>query len=170
MNFYRIKQFYLSITDKINNNDRKFICKYLNSSELNLFYKLRQSEQKHSIRVARGIENHSKLNSKLDKDSIDYMELVHVALLHDIGKTKARLTSIEKAILVILNFITKGKINGYIKINRINNYINHGEVGCNILKNFDAYSDKFLYIIRNHHNHNINSYELDILRIYDNIN
>ena len=167
MNSHRIKQFYLSITDKVDEKDKIYINKYLNKEELNLFYKLSNSEQKHSIRVAYDVEYIcNKRPLKINEIQI----LIKAALLHDIGKIYPKLNSIDKSLLVIFNKVTNGKLKKFNSLKKIDVYYNHPEKGYNLLKN-KGYDSKFLYLIKNHHNENIEKdLYLDILKFCDDKN
>lgn len=161
MDFHRIKQFYWSINSKIEDNDKRFIKKYLSREELELFNKLSKSEQKHSVKVAYDVKKickEKRLNSNL---------LIKAALLHDIGKTFKKLNVIDKSLLVMANRITKGSIRKLSKIKKVNVYYNHGKIGCDILKKY-GYKKELLYLIENHHNLKIEgNKELEILRECD---
>jgi len=164
MSLYRVKQFYLSIVSKINDEDLDFLKTYLETSELQLFNQLPTYEQKHCINVARDVKstcNQRKLRSK---------DLIKVALLHDIGKIYSNMNPIDKSIMVIMNSITKGKIKAHKKIKNVNMYYNHGDIGYNLLIKH-GYNDRFLFLVKNHHNNNIKEdIELDILRECDDRN
>lgn len=164
MNFYRVKQFYWSISSKVEDKDKEFINKHLNQSELKLFYKLSKSEQKHSIKVAYDVEYTCK------QQNINSSLLIRAALLHDIGKTIKKLSVIDKSIIVMADNITKGSIKRLSKIEKVNVYYNHGKLGCNILEKY-SYDKNLLYLIENHHNFEIKgNKELDILRECDDKN
>ncbi|MCB2295810.1 HD domain-containing protein [Clostridium algoriphilum] len=164
MSLYRVKQFYLAIVSKINNEDINFLETYLEGFELELFNQLPIYEQKHCINVARDVKltcNQRKLLSE---------ELVKVALLHDIGKIYSRMNPIDKSIMVILHNITKGKIRACKKIKNVNMYYNHGVIGYKLLKKYE-YTDRFLFLVRNHHSNNIiGDIELDLLKECDDKN
>lgn len=160
----RVKQFYLSIFDKINNDDICFINIYLNDKEKELFYKLSKSEQKHSVRVARSVSESSYVSKELDKD-----KMVKVALLHDVGKLISRINPMEKSILVLLNLFTKGKLRKYSNFKKIKVFYYHGELGSNILKEL-GYDEKVLNIIKNHHNLECKDQDVVLLRKFDDEN
>jgi len=81
----RAKQFINCIFAKITEEDVEFINKYLNESEKKLLYKLPVCDMKHSINVARDIQkNESK--DKIEKNNLNYEEVIKSAILHDIGK------------------------------------------------------------------------------------
>ncbi|MFA9397235.1 MAG: HDIG domain-containing metalloprotein [Clostridiaceae bacterium] len=159
---YKIKQFIWAIFAKINYDDKKYVRKILNKKEEILFLKMTTSEQKHSIRVSKAVEKELLNNKEYDID------LVKSALLHDIGKIKCKMNTIEKSFIIIFNKLTKGKIKNKKIKNKINLYYKHGDLGCDILKAY-GYSDKFYFYIKNHNNKNIDDYKLNILKKYDNM-
>jgi len=164
MSLYRVKQFYWSLASKINDKDIDILNMYLDNYELQLFNKLPIYEQKHCINVAMDVK------LTCDQRGLKSKELTKVALLHDIGKTYKTMNPVEKAIMVIMNKITKGKIKEFKKIKNINVYYNHGEMGYNILKK-RGYKYRFLFLVRNHHNDNIKGdVELDLLKECDDRN
>jgi putative nucleotidyltransferase with HDIG domain len=165
MSLYRVKQFYWAITSKVTLKDIDFISKYLNSREKELFNCLSTYEQKHSVNVARDV------SKVCTKNNIKNDKLVKAALLHDIGKTHKRLNPIEKSLIVVIDNVSKGKLRKYKGIKKIDVYYNHGDKGYNILRNTGNYSERFLYLIKNHHNEYIfGDKELDILRTCDSRN
>lgn len=169
MKIYRIKQLYLNLIDKMTIEDEKFIDKHLNEEEKDLFKKLSKIDQKHSVRVAYSIKD-SCINKNKE---LYYTEiLIRIALLHDIGKVNCKLTLLDKSILVILDYLTKGKLRKLSNIEKVNTFYNHGEIAFNILKrNKYNYDNEFLDIIRSHHNEKYMLNEkLNMLRFSDKIN
>lgn len=161
--FQRIKQFYWSIFDKVSEGDILYIDNYLNEEEKKLFYKLSSSEQKHCVRVGRLIEE------RLNKDRICNLNrnnMIKLGLLHDIGKIVAGINPIEKSILVLLNIFTKGKLRKYSNFNKIRVFYYHGELGYTILKEMN-YEERFLNVIKNHHNLNCTDCDVVLLRECD---
>jgi putative nucleotidyltransferase with HDIG domain len=162
MSLYRVKQFYWSITSKIDSEDTVLIDKYLNIYEKQLLSSLSVYEQKHSVNVARDVIKECK------KNNLGSEYLVKVALLHDIGKRYKKLNPIEKSVLVILNKLSSGKLKKYKKVKKVHVYYNHGDIGYNILKNTNSYDERFLYLIKNHHNDFIfGDRELELLKVCD---
>lgn len=145
--FYRVKQFFMAITAKLEQNELLLIHEYLSEKEKKIFFKLAKSEQKHSVLVAKDVLKYIKQHNL--NYSIDENRMVKVALLHDIGKVKCRLNVVEKSVLVILNKISNGKIRN-IQNKKIYLYYNHSMIGYEILKDFN-YDDDFLLLIKNHH-------------------
>lgn len=164
MSLYRVKQFYQSMVSKINDDDIDFLKMYLETYELQLFHQLPTYDQKHCINVARDV--------KLTSNQRDFgsKDLIKVALLHDIGKIYNSMNPIDKSIMVIMNNITNGKIKAYKKNKNVNVYYNHGDIGYNLLKKY-GYDDRFLFLVKNHHNNNIiKDIELDLLKECDDRN
>lgn len=157
----RIKQFYYYVNCKLTNEDKNFIDSYLNIEERNLFYKLSQQEQVHCVRVAKDVKNTYKQSNII---------LMKAALLHDIGKIERKLNVMDKSLLVLLDKLSKGKMNRFCNVKAIDIYYNHGKRGCNILsKNHE--DGRLLYLVENHHNEEIeDDIELSILKMCDNRN
>ncbi|GLC30486.1 HDIG domain-containing metalloprotein [Clostridium omnivorum] len=158
MSLYRVKQFFWAITAKMSLEDINFIKSYLNSSEVELFNTLTGYEQKHSVNVAMDVKETCRAKN------MNSYNMIRVALLHDIGKTQARLNPIEKSIFVIINKLSKGRLKNIKTLKKVEKYYNHGEIGYRILKECGKYDDRFLYLIENHHNKSIvGDKELEIL-------
>ncbi|MGV8981527.1 HDIG domain-containing metalloprotein [Clostridium sp.] len=157
MSLYRVKQFYWSMFSKINSEDLDFIKMYLETYELQLFNQLPVYEQKHCMNVARDVI------LTCNQRNLQCKDLIKVALLHDIGKIYNSMNPIDKSIMVIMHKITKGKIRAYKKSKNVNMYYNHGDIGYNLLRKH-GYDDRFLFLVKNHHNNNITEIiELDLL-------
>jgi len=164
MSLYRVRQFYWSMVSKLNDEDIDFLKTYLETYELQLFNQLPTYEKKHCINVARDVK------LTLSQRNIISEKLIKVSLLHDIGKIYNIMNPIEKSIMVMVHNITKGKIKSYSKIKNINIYYNHGEIGYTLLKKY-GYDERFLFLVKNHHNNNIvGDIELDLLKECDNKN
>lgn len=157
----RIRQFIRCITAKINEDDIKFIEKYLDKNEKELINKLAVYDIKHCINVAKDIVANEKC-----KDA----NLIKCALLHDIGKINKTLNPIDKSIIVILNKITKCNLKKYENKNeKIYIFYNHGEEGYKLLKDRN-YDEKFLNTVRYHHDKSKKDIWIDIIRKFDNKN
>lgn len=165
MAIYRVKQFYWSMTSKLDFKDAELIDKYLTDEEKELFYNLSIYEQKHSAKVAVDV-------IKLcENNHINNESLIKAALLHDIGKIYKKLNPVEKSIVVMFDNISNGKLKRFKNLKKIDVYYNHADKGYNILKNKGNYDERFLYLIKNHHNaYVIGDKELDMLKISDSKN
>ena len=170
----RVRQFIMNLTDRINEDDYKYVKSKLNKKEYEIFNTISKSEQKHSVRVAKEIENiidelkkgnnfedgYTLTNEEiLDKEIIfstkeDLIKneemLVKVGLLHDVGKSRQKINIIDKSIIVILNKLTSGKLRN-INLKKIQCYYNHSEYSYEILKEING-NNVFLEVVRNHHN------------------
>lgn len=159
---YRIKQFYLSLTAKVSDQEREFVKSYLNPEEEALFLQLQTSEQKHSINVARDINtSHTDLNKGY---------LMRLALLHDIGKTQTKLNPFEKAIIIILDKLTGGRFKKQTQYDKVNSYYHHGEIGSKLLRELGGYDEVFLEQIKHHHIENSDDELLMMLQKSDDRN
>ena len=143
---YRIKQFFWGFVEKLNDDDRLLIYKYLCAYEVKLFYMLPRNEQVHSIKVAKRVIFESK------NRGINDSCLVKAAFLHDIGKIDSGLNVINKSILVILNKFMPSILVKLIKLKAVNAYYNHPEIALTYLKNEN---EEIKYYILNHHNYNL---------------
>ncbi|MCR3758849.1 HD domain-containing protein [Clostridium felsineum] len=154
----RINQFFKYVYSYVDDDDKLYIEKYLNSREKELFYKLSIHEQKHAVNVARDVD---KRCSEED--------MIKAALLHDIGKIYIKLNLIDKSILVILDFISKGKLKKFSKIKKVYCHYNHSYIGYCMLKELE--NEEVLFLVKNHHNNSIkDNAKLDILKKYDDEN
>ncbi|MEQ8197028.1 MAG: HDIG domain-containing metalloprotein [Clostridiaceae bacterium] len=167
---YRIKQFFWAIESFYKKVDMEFIERYLDDDEKKLFNLLSKSDRNHSIRVA--------------KDLLEYVEsfketgvytskvrLVKIALLHDIGKIERPLNVFEKSIIVLLDKLTKAKINKYNKFEFIDIYYNHAEKGHDMLVRKGKYDAEFLNIIKEHHNTEYQGNKIfQLIKYFDNKN
>jgi putative nucleotidyltransferase with HDIG domain len=160
-----VKQFYWSLTAIISVDDEELIDRYLDIEEKKLLKRLSVYEQKHSVNVAREVLKRGK------EEGISNKSLIKAALLHDVGKGLKKLNPIEKSIIVILDNITKGKLKKLDRVKKVDIYYSHAEKGYELLKTAGKYDERFLYLIRNHHNMDIiNDSELDLLIKCDSIN
>lgn len=165
---YRIKQFILAILSYFQDDNIKFINKYLDYKEKELFMKMRKPDRIHSYRVSKEAINIGKKYNDFDE-----YRMAKCALLHDVGKSEISLNIIEKGIVVILNTVTNGAFLKYNKYSRMIKYYNHPTIGKKLLKNIGFDDKEILYCIENHHNKskvNESNLYLNILVICDNRN
>ncbi|MGE5628739.1 MAG: HDIG domain-containing metalloprotein [Solirubrobacterales bacterium] len=160
MKFYRIKQFFWSITAKISIDELNYVKYHLNSKEFELFLMLSVQDQKHSVKVAKDVER------ECTRLHLHREELIKTALLHDIGKIYIRLNAIDKSILVLADKFTSGRIRNIRNSKKIDVYYNHGNIGFEILKSYGL-SERAMYLIKNHHSDIKGDLELEILRSCD---
>ena len=147
----RVKQFYINVTDKMNEEDYKYVNTIITEEEFKLFNKLLKSEQKHSVRIAKYIENSIDNKLVIDEDIINNKDLlIKAALLHDVGKSKKSVNVIEKSIIVILNKLTKGNLRNLKISQKVQCYYNHADYSYELLNKINN-DKKLLEIVKNHH-------------------
>ncbi|MEG0372067.1 MAG: HD family phosphohydrolase [Clostridium sp.] len=156
--FYRVKQFFMAVFSKLDNDDKDFINRYLDRVDLEIFEKLPTHEKKHCINVARYV---------LDNNSGVGDFVIRASLLHDIGKVSSGLNPIFKGIIVIMNRISNKGTRSLRFIKPIRVYYNHPEIGGKIYSNIDS---SIAYIIENHHNYNIKDSTIRMIQEADSNN
>ncbi|WP_297638149.1 HD domain-containing protein [uncultured Clostridium sp.] len=167
---YRVKQFVWALTGSFKKIDMSFLKRYLNEDEINIFKKLKLSEQHHCIRVCMDSINIAKSRFK-DKE-INYYRLGKAALLHDVGKIECPLNVIEKSIIVVLDRISSGSLNTYTKFRKVDSYYNHPKNSVKILSELKKYDKEFLDTIKFHHSKKIDDENiyLNIIKHCDDLN
>lgn len=98
----RVKQVFAALTAKITDNDRSFIAEQLNQQEQILFWGMNLPDQRHSINVA-----YTAIKLAMGQPRINSAVLIKTALLHDVGKVKGDVSTVDKIITVIAH-----KLNG----------------------------------------------------------
>ncbi|MGL5617186.1 MAG: HD domain-containing protein [Sarcina sp.] len=150
--FYRIKQFLWAIVSNFKEVDNEYVEKYLSMEEKNLFNRLTKADKHHSIRVSKEALNILTNEIEEEKFKVNEEKLAKAALLHDIGKSENPLNPINKAIVVIMNKTTKGKIKKFTNIKIIDGYYNHPIKGKELMiKSFKENSIEILDVIELHH-------------------
>ena len=157
--FYRVQQFIKAMTAQITKEDLSFVKQFLNSTEEDLFLRLRPYEQRHCIDVA----------SKLKEMTSGDVEMIKLGLLHDIGKIKYPLHPVEKSVIVILDRLTDGHIKKYNQYKMVKCYYEHPQIGYEMLKEVGDYDEVFLKLIKNHHNQEERTPKLVLLQEADNL-
>lgn len=159
---YRVKQFIWATTARLNREDLAFMASYLNDYEKDIFLSLPISTQVHSIKVAREV-----LEECLVKDLYD-IQLIKAALLHDIGQANRGLNFITKSIMVIADWLLPKTARKCSRIGFVKAYYEHGEIALDALQ---MESEYVKFLVRNHHNYQINNDEkLKILQAADSRN
>lgn len=94
---YRAKQFVLALTLRLTDEDRAFIAAHLRIPEASLFKLMPEDEQKHSVMIAK------KMLAAAHGSALKYDEaiLAKIGLLHDVGKSAAKMSIIDRSVLVI---------------------------------------------------------------------
>ena len=162
---YRVKQFYWAFASIVKKDNMELLNSYLNEKELNIFMEMSKAERQHSVRVFNTAMKYIRDNNI----KINEFKLGRCALLHDIGKSRIKINTIEKSIIIILKFITGDMILKYNK--RIEDYYNHGEIGSNILSQLGENDSEIIMCVANHHNkdRDIGNMYLDIISMCDDL-
>lgn len=159
---YRVRQFIWAATAKLTGDDLIFIGSYLNDYEKQLFASLPTSIQTHSVKVAR------EALEECHRQNLYDIQLIKAALLHDIGQANMGLNPFTKSIMVMGNRLFPGTLRKLRRIRFVKAYYDHGEMALEVLQKEPEY---IKFLIRNHHNYNIQGDEkLKILQAMDSKN
>jgi len=162
--------------NKLSDKDIVFLRENLNKQEQILFYSMTALDQRHSLAVAYALQEMIGRKTKLNLD-----KLLKVALLHDVGKARAKLRVPDRIFQVLLFVLCKPLANylankgalyqtGYWRrILYIYKY--HPQVGANLLKDIGL-SAGIIYLVEHHHDafQPEEAKELTVLREADRLN
>ena len=163
----RIKQFFLSLFSRMKAEDVNFINIYLDRFEINIFLKLKKSEQKHSVRVAKLVILVSKEKDEYKQIKVD--RIIRAALLHDVGKICKKINVFQKVLMVLINKRFGERIRRLDKFKFVDCYYNHANMSYNMLKDHIK-DEKLLFLIKNHDKKIKDDLELGLLRYCDDKN
>jgi putative nucleotidyltransferase with HDIG domain len=172
----RVKQVLAAVTAKISAADQSFINSKLTAKEQQLFYGMNLPDQRHALNVAQTI---LQLAPEASADQQEF--LVVCALLHDVGKMKGDVSTLDKIITVLAHSLaprwakTWGRLSRGGRVANLRHafyiYFHHAERGAKLLEQIgqDALVVK---IIRRHHDHQVagEPEALTLLRQADNLN
>ncbi len=155
--------------------DREFIEQHLNLKAQKLFWAMNEPDQRHVLNVAytalRLADNYSSINIDL---------LVKCALLHDVGKVKGDVSTVDKIITVIGDFFFQNQLRKWGKQGRGSKvanlrhafyiYFHHAAISAGMLREIGE-SPEMIDIIANHHKTPAENdpLELKLLRASDNM-
>ena len=161
---------------RLTDEDVAFIREYLTKQEQILFYALTALDQRHSLNTAYAIQEWLGKKPKVRPD-----KLYKAALLHDIGKARAKLRLIDRVNQVLLftfcpplaNYLAdRGAVDhrGYWR-RILYTYKYHPRLGANLAKSIRV-EDSVIYLIENHHlpESTDEPRELSLLREADQLN
>ncbi|WP_142413722.1 HD domain-containing protein [Hathewaya massiliensis] len=146
----RIKQFIIGTFDTIkpfSSEDKAIINNYLDYKEVEVFNTMKKYDKSHCLRVTKSILSYLEYN---DLNIENKKELIKASLIHDIGKRDGNFYIINRGFIVILVKVFKNK-KFLLKYKKFSIYVNHPEIGYNILKESNLFSEEVLYIVKNHH-------------------
>ncbi|WP_031514513.1 HD domain-containing protein [Desulfofalx alkaliphila] len=155
MCWIRIKQFISAICSKLNDQDRSFITKILNTKEQDLFYQMDIPTQRHCLNVSYHclamLEKSPKIKGPV---------LIKAALLHDCGKKKGEVKTWHRVVIVLTRRLApklaykltkygeKGELGSLGRAFFIQQ--THDVRGAQFAQSIGV-NDQVVYLIRNHH-------------------
>jgi hypothetical protein len=89
---------HLGFVAPLNIEDHAEVERWLPSSALSLFYTMSRADQRHSLRVCRGLR----------AQECDERNLLAAALLHDVGKAQGRVPFWTRPVIVLSKFLAPG--------------------------------------------------------------
>ena len=92
---YRSRQFWQAISTGPSQGEVESVRSFLTEPQVELFLRMQNSEQAHSIQVFNELRNQGQENP----------DLLTAALLHDVGKTRAPLRVWERVMIVVMRAI-----------------------------------------------------------------
>ncbi len=128
-----MRQFFQAVFAQLEAADYLYLAEYLTAGEQALFFGMSLPEQRHALNVAYTAEH-------LAQDTaVDVWLLRRCALLHDVGKTRGDISTVDKVIAVIADgccpvlarqWASAGKA-GWVQNTRhaLYIYFNHAELG-----------------------------------------
>lgn len=169
----RVKQVIAALTAKITLGDMGFVKRYLQKDEQVLFWGMNRPDQRHALNVA-----YTALELAKEYENVDTTLLVKCALLHDVGKIKGDVSTMDKVITVMGHRLAPRWAKNWGRLgrgNRLRNirhafyiYFNHSRRSARMLKAIDA-CPKMIEIVGKHHEAPVKSdpLELALLRKSD---
>lgn len=92
----RVKQVLSAVTAKITEVDKNFVDCHLNKQERKLFWRMNLPDQRHALNVA-----YTAIQMASNQPFVNSQILIKSALLHDVGKVKGDVSTIDKILTVI---------------------------------------------------------------------
>jgi len=151
----RVKQVIAALTATIHPEDRTFVSQYLCSEEQTLFWAMNLPDQRHVLNVA-----YTALKLAKGQEEFDRELLVKCALLHDVGKIKGDVSTIDKIMTVIGHKLSPrwakewGRCGRGSKLKNIRHafyiYFHHAKRSATMLEAIGA-NQKIVEIVAKHH-------------------
>lgn len=92
----RIRQFLAAITARVTDDNRSYVETWLTADEQKLFWQMNLPDQCHALRVA-----YTAASLAENRPDIDSRLLIRCALLHDVGKVKGDVSTMDKIVTVL---------------------------------------------------------------------
>lgn len=93
----RVKQVWSALTARVTPADQAFVAAHLNAREQALFQDMAVPDQRHSLNVA-----YTALKLAADQPAADKALLAKCALLHDVGKKRGDVSTLDKILTVVV--------------------------------------------------------------------
>lgn len=94
----RLRQVWSALTARISPADRAFVARHLNAREERLFWDMAVPDQRHALNVA-----YTALSLAVVDPRVDRALLVKCALLHDVGKKRGDVSTLDKILTVLVH-------------------------------------------------------------------
>ena len=171
----RVKQLFSALTASISTADKEFVARHLTAEEQSLFWQMNLPDQRHALNVTYSAQSMAK-----ELFEIDQTVLLKCALLHDIGKVRGDVSTIDKVITVLAHSCCKswaerwGRLGRGSRLQNLRHaffiYFRHGERSAEFLTNIHA-DQRIVEIVRQHHKAPADNDppELTVLRKADNL-
>ena len=153
--YNRIKQVFAALTANITPADKKYVNEHLIGAEQALFWGMNLPDQRHVLNVAYTAEQLAEYEA-----NIDHKLLIKCALLHDVGKVKGDVSTLDKIITVVGHKVFPGWARQWGRLGRgnmIDNlrhafyiYFNHAKRSARMLADIGA-SPRVVEIVARHH-------------------
>ena len=172
----RVKQVVAAVTAEITPEDRLFVNQYLNKQEQTLIWGMNLPDQRHVLNVA-----YTALALAKNRENVDLNLLVTCALLHDVGKVKGDVSTVDKIVTVIGHKVSPGWAKKWGRLGRGNKlknlrhafyiYFHHAQRSATMLEKIGVRS-QVVEIVAKHHKApaDHDPLELLILRQADDLN
>lgn len=143
---YRVRQFWINLTHRLDEQEAAEIAALLGPSLFKLFAQLSPGEQYHAGQVW-----HTLRQQQSDHDQ----ELCQAALLHDVGKSRVRLNIVERSIYVLTRRLMptvvarwgQGEASGLLRAFVVGKQ--HADWGAKLVAQSGA-SERVVQLIRRH--------------------
>lgn len=172
----RVKQVLAAVTARIYPEDEYLLSQQLNEVELTLFRAMNLPDQRHALNVA-----YTAHKLSTDRTDVDTNLLMRCALLHDVGKVKGDVSTLDKILTVLAHKLCPawsqrwGRQGRGSKVNNLRHavyiYYNHAERSAAFLAAAGC-EDELVSIVAKHHKAPADDDppELKLLRQADDLN
>ncbi len=146
----RAHQFFVSLADLrgLDVHRRAWVKAYLNQAEEALFYQMARVDQVHSVRVAQTALEIARVRLA-HRASNDAQRLARAGLLHDVGKSLARLGLVTRVLFVLMEQWPNPPLRGRMKHAHWV-HTNHPSLGADLAERAGV-EREVVELIRGHH-------------------